>query len=51
MCDGSTGTNVTEAKKIIETSGLRVVAANDLDDAGEKAVAIASILDKVHLNI
>lgn len=32
------GTNVTEAKKIIKESGLKIVAANDLEDAAQKAV-------------
>lgn len=32
------GTNVTEAKKIIKDSGLKILAATDLDDAAKKAV-------------
>merc|ERR1739844_669236 len=32
------GTNVDNAKKIIEESGLAIVSASDLDDAAKKAV-------------
>lgn len=32
------GTNVTEAKKIIKDSGLKITSATDLDDAATKAV-------------
>ena len=32
------GTNVDNAKKIIEESGLAIVSATDLDDAAKKAV-------------
>ena len=32
------GTNVDNAKKIIEDSGLAIVSASDLDDAARKAV-------------
>jgi succinyl-CoA synthetase beta subunit len=32
------GTNVNEGKKIIETSGLNVIPADDLDDAAQKIV-------------
>lgn len=32
------GTNVREGKRIIETSGLNVIAADDLDDAAQKIV-------------
>merc|ERR1712077_111165 len=32
------GTNVDNAKKIIEESGLAIVSASDLDDAASKAV-------------
>lgn len=32
------GTNVTEAKKIIKDSGLKILAASDLEDAAKKAV-------------
>ena len=33
------GTNVQAGKKLIEESGLAVIAADDLDDAATKAVA------------
>ena len=33
------GTNVAEGKRILATSGLNIVAADDLDDAAMKAVA------------
>jgi len=39
------GTNVNEAKKIIEGSGLRVIAADDLDDAAQKAVQVTKIVN------
>lgn len=32
------GTNVEEGKKILSTSGLNIIAANDLADAAEKVV-------------
>jgi succinyl-CoA synthetase beta subunit len=32
------GTNVKEGKKLLEESGIRVVTADDLDDAAQKAV-------------
>jgi succinyl-CoA synthetase beta subunit len=35
------GTNVAEGKKIIEESGLAVIAADDLDDAARKIVVAA----------
>ncbi|EFA82949.1 succinate-CoA ligase [Heterostelium album PN500] len=38
------GTNVESAKKIMEDSGLRLIAADDLDEAAEKAVRIADIV-------
>jgi succinyl-CoA synthetase beta subunit len=34
------GTNVELGKKIINESGLNVIAANDLSDAAEKIVAV-----------
>ena len=37
------GTNVDEAKSIIESSGFRMIVADDLDDAATKAVRIADI--------
>ena len=38
------GTNVEEAKKIIETSPYRLLVSDDLDDAASKAVRIADIV-------
>jgi succinyl-CoA synthetase beta subunit len=32
------GTNVAAGKRILETSGLKIIAADDLDDAAKKAV-------------
>lgn len=31
------GTKVNEAKKLLADSGIEIIAANDLDDAAEKA--------------
>jgi len=39
------GTNVEEAKDILESSGLRVIAADDLDDAAQKAVKVTNIIE------
>ncbi|KAL6079430.1 Succinate--CoA ligase [ADP-forming] subunit beta, variant 2 [Balamuthia mandrillaris] len=39
------GTNVKEAVDILENSGLRIIAASDLDDAAKKAVKVAKIMD------
>ena len=36
------GTNVEEGKKILEKSGMDIIAANNLDDAAKKAVAALS---------
>ncbi|MHB8286771.1 MAG: succinate--CoA ligase subunit beta, partial [Caulobacteraceae bacterium] len=33
------GTNVQQGKDILSSSGLNVIAANDLSDAAEKIVA------------
>lgn len=33
------GTNVERGKKILATSGMNLISANDLDDAAAKAVA------------
>ncbi len=33
------GTNVEEGKKIIRESGLKLIPADDLDDAAQKIVA------------
>ncbi|KAM9951591.1 hypothetical protein ACTFIW_011291 [Dictyostelium discoideum] len=38
------GTNVEAAKKIMEDSGLRLIAADNLDDAAQKSVRIAEIV-------
>jgi succinyl-CoA synthetase beta subunit len=38
------GTNVEEAKRLIEESGLRMLASTDLGDAAQKAVRITEIL-------
>ena len=37
------GTNVDLAKTIIESSGLDVIAAEDLDDAAQKIVAAVKV--------
>ncbi len=36
------GTNVEEGKKLLNGSGLKIQAANDLDDAAAKVVSAAS---------
>lgn len=38
------GTNVDAARKIMEESGLRLIAATDLDEAAKKAVRIVDIV-------
>ncbi|KAJ8905839.1 hypothetical protein NDN08_002344 [Rhodosorus marinus] len=38
------GNKVDEAKKLIFDSGLRIIAADDLDEAGKKAVKLAEIV-------
>ncbi len=38
------GTNVAEAKKLIEESGLRMVTADDLEEAAKKVVRVVDIL-------
>lgn len=48
------GTNVAEAKELLSSSGLRVIAADDLDDAAERAVKVAEIVNlakKASLNV
>eukprot|EP00600_Ochromonadales_sp_CCMP1393_P010150 CAMPEP_0174963098 /NCGR_PEP_ID=MMETSP0004_2-20121128/5134_1 /TAXON_ID=420556 /ORGANISM="Ochromonas sp., Strain CCMP1393" /LENGTH=445 /DNA_ID=CAMNT_0016211671 /DNA_START=85 /DNA_END=1422 /DNA_ORIENTATION=+ len=40
------GTNVEEAKKLIEGSGLRLILTDDLDDAALKGVHIADCVQK-----
>jgi succinyl-CoA synthetase beta subunit len=38
------GTNVEEARAILDASGFKMIQADDLDDAAEKAVRIADIV-------
>jgi len=38
------GTNMEEAKNILNGSGLRIIAASDLDDAAKKACSVAKIV-------
>lgn len=38
------GTNVEEAKKLIEASGFRLIVTDDLEDAANKAVHVADIV-------
>jgi len=38
------GTNVDEAKKLIEASGFRLIVTDDLEDAARKAVHVAEIV-------
>ncbi len=38
------GTNVKEAKKLVEESGLKLIISDDLDQAALKAVKVASIV-------
>jgi len=48
------GTNVDEAKILIESSGYRMILAEDLDDAATKAVGVAEIAkqaDKIKVNV
>ena len=42
----SSGTNVEQAKELIESSGYRMILADDLDDAAEKAVRISDIVEQ-----
>ncbi|ELR25551.1 succinylcoa synthetase beta chain, putative [Acanthamoeba castellanii str. Neff] len=39
------GTNMKEAKDLLENSGARIIFASDLDEAAEKAVKVARIVD------
>lgn len=39
------GTNMQEGKDILESSGLRIIAAEDLDDAAQKAVKVTNIIE------
>lgn len=41
-----TGTNVEQAKALMESSGYRMLMADDLDDAARKAVKIADIVQQ-----
>lgn len=48
------GTNVEKARELIATSGFKMIMADDLDDAAEKAVKIADIVaqaEQVKLNV
>jgi succinyl-CoA synthetase beta subunit len=48
------GTNVKEAKALIEASGYRIIVVDDLDKAAETAVRIAEIkrqAEEVSLNV
>ena len=48
------GTNVEEAKLLIEASGIRIVMAEDLEDAAQKAVGVAEIAaqaQKININV
>ena len=38
------GTNVDAARQLIDASGLRIIAANHLDEAGERVVKVANIV-------
>jgi succinyl-CoA synthetase beta subunit len=40
------GTNVEQAKKLIEGCGFRMILAEDLEDAAEKAVGVAEIVEQ-----
>jgi succinyl-CoA synthetase beta subunit len=39
------GTNVEEAKKLVEGSGIKMIVTDDLDDAAAKAVSVADIVN------
>ena len=39
------GTNVAEAKKLIDDSGLRMLTADDLQEAATKAVRVVQIIN------
>ena len=39
------GTNVEEAKKLVEGSGIKMIVTDDLDDAASKAVSVADIVN------
>ena len=40
------GTNVKEAKAMIDGCGIKMIIADDLDDAAEKVVGVADILSQ-----
>ena len=40
------GTNVNEAKKLIESSGVKMIVTDDLEDAASKAVNVADIVKR-----
>jgi len=40
------GTNVEEARKLVEGSGIKMIVTDDLEDAAEKAVNVAEIINK-----
>lgn len=48
------GTNVEEAKSLIEASGFKMIVTDDLADAAKKAVKVSEIItqaEEVHLNV
>ena len=48
------GTNVEEAVRLIEASGIKMIVTNDLDDAAAKAVNVVNIIEaaeKVKLEV
>lgn len=48
------GTNVDQAKLLIDSSGFRMVLADDLEDAAEKAIEVAEIAsqaEKLHVGV
>lgn len=48
------GTNVDEAKKLIEASGYRMTMCDELEEAAEQAVGIAKIVEdaeKFHVEV
>lgn len=48
------GTNVVKARQIMEQSGIRIISAENLDDAAKKAVQVAKIVEsasKVNLRV
>ena len=47
VVSGAAGTNVKEAKALIEGSGYRMIMTDNLDDAAAKAVKIADIVRQV----